>query len=560
MTSRLIESLLGGGADLAQLNRRVVRVGAAAAWFAAAFFLVAGVVTADSAMFLQAIGPVLAASMMTAQIVLKVENGGVALFGSAVVVMVMHRVIGDPLTIIPTAVSLVVICAIGTLLLDSRQLPVMMILGIALFLVPQLWATANAFSLGLVMALSFGLTAFIFLSIRGAATSLNTRFQLLFEASPTAVMEEDWSEALAYLRSEYTGRPDRIRPFLLSYPAVVRRALGRTRILRVNQAAVDLLEARSAEDLVGYRVGARVEDENIEAYAAALATVYEGGSTFAEDIPYRTMRGRSIWLQARGVDTSTREQASTILVGMADITHIKARQEAMADLVRAKDEFVARVSHELRTPLTAVLGLTTEMAAMEPMCSEERAELLALVADQAQEMSNIVEDLLVASRAEIGTIAVDRRVVDLEVELQSTIDSLGVDVADLPASIPEAVADPGRVRQILRNLITNAKRYGGPRIRVISGSDAHRVWLEVRDNGEGVPSDLVANIFEPYGTAHPGVKGSVGLGLSVSRQLAELMKGSLTYRRHEGESVFRLELPRPCKAQSAPLASQNADS
>jgi signal transduction histidine kinase len=560
MTARLIESFLGGGADLTQLNRRVVRVGAAAAWFAAAFFLVVGVITADSAMFIQAIGPVLAASLMTAQIMLKAENGGVALFGSAVVVMVMHSVIGDPLTIIPTAVALVVICAIGTLLLESRQLPTILILGVALFLVPQLWDTPNPLSLGLVMALSFGLTAFIFLSIRSSVTTLNTRFQLLFEASPTAVMEEDWSEALAYLRTEYTGRPDRIRPFLLAYPAVVRRALGRTRILRVNQAAVDLLEARSAHDLMGYRVGARVADENIEAYAGALATVYEGGTAFAEDIPYTTMRGRKIWLQARGVDTSTREPGSTILVGMADITHIKARQEDMADLVRAKDEFVAKVSHELRTPLTAVLGLTTEMAAMEPMGSEERAELLALVTDQAQEMSNIVEDLLVASRAEIGTIAIDRRVVDLEVELQSAIDSLGVDVADLPASIPEAVADPGRVRQILRNLFTNAMRYGGPTIRVISGFDDHKVWLEVRDDGDGVPPDLAADIFEPYGTAHQGVKGSVGLGLSVSRQLAELMRGSLTYRRHEGESIFRLELPRPPRAQITSLASQNLDS
>jgi signal transduction histidine kinase len=560
MTSRVIESFLGGGADLTQLNRRVVRVGAAAAWFAAAFFLVAGVVTGNSSMFVEAIGPVLAAAMMTAQIVLKAENGGVALFGSAVVVMVMHSVIGSPISLIPTSVTLVVICAIGILLLDSRQLLAMAILGIALFTIPLLWGTPGAFSLGLVMALSFGLTSFIFLSIRGAATSLNTRFQLLFEASPTAVMEEDWSEALAYLRSEYTGRPDRIQAFLLAYPAVVRRALGRTRILRVNQAAVDLLEARSPSDLVGYRAGARVADENIEAYARALATVYEGGSTFAEDIPYTTLRGRRIWLQARGIDTSTREPASMILVGMADITHIKARQEAMADLVRAKDEFVAKVSHELRTPLTAVLGLTTEMAAMEPMGPEERAELLGLVTEQAQEMSNIVEDLLVASRAEIGTIAVDRRPVDLEVELQSAVDSLGVDLVESPDSIPDAMADPGRVRQVLRNLLTNALRYGGPRIRVVSGSAGQMVWLEVRDNGEGVPTELAAGIFEPYGTAHPGVKGSVGLGLSVSRQLAELMKGSLTYRREGDESVFRLELPRPTRAVDPSLTSQTADS
>lgn len=543
MSSRLIESILGGGDDLSQLHRRVVRVGAAAAWCAAAFFMVGYVVGGDEAMLLEALGPALAAGLMTAQILLKAENGGVALFGSAVVVLALHSVIGGPRTDLPAALALVVICAVGVLLLESRQATVMTLLGLGLFFAPQIWDSPAWPNLGLVMTLSFAMTSAIFLSLRAAASSLDTRYQMLFESSPAAMMEENWSEALAYVKEEYTGRPDRIESFLLAYPAVVRRAVDKTMIIRVNQAAIDLLEARSAEDLVGPRAGAKVADENIEAYASALATAYRGEKSFARDMPVRTLKGRRIWIQARGVDTSTREPASTILVGLADVTHIKTRQEAMTELVRAKDEFVAKVSHELRTPLTAVLGLTTEMSAMEPMSPEERAELLGLVTDQAQEMSNIVEDLLVASRAEIGTVSIHTRVVDLEVELQSAIEGLGVQVAEVPDSIPEAYADPGRVRQILRNLLTNAMRYGGPGIRVLSGAVDRFVWLEVRDDGEGVPDDQANTIFEPYSTAHHGVKGSVGLGLSVSRQLAELMRGSLTYRRDLDESVFRLELP-----------------
>jgi signal transduction histidine kinase len=434
-------------------------------------------------------------------------------------------------------------------------------LGLVLVAAPQLWAVtaAEGVVLGAVMSLSFLVTSVIFLSIRNAASTLNARFQMLFEGSPTAVMEEDWSGAMAYLRGEYTGRPDRVRAFLMAYPAVVRRAINRTRIIRVNQAAVDLLEADSAADLQGNRDGSKLTDDNIDAFASALAALYEGRKSFAEDIPYATLKGRSIWLQARGVDTSSGDPATTILVGLADVTHIKARQEAMAELVKAKDEFIAKVSHELRTPLTAVLGLTTEINAMEPMSPEERAELLELVASQAQEMSNIVEDLLVASRAEIGMVSIEARVVDLEVELQSAIDGLGIEVAEVPATIPEAVADPGRVRQILRNLLTNASRYGGPVIRVTAGALFDLVWLEVRDNGAGVPSDRVPKIFEPYGTAHSGVKGSVGLGLSVSRQLAELMNGSLTYRHDGDESVFRLELPIVGQPEGRALASQSVD-
>jgi signal transduction histidine kinase len=484
----------------------------------------------------------------------------VALFGSAIVVMVMHVVNGNPATLLPTAVALVVICSIGILLVNEREVTVISVLAAILLVAPQFWAVpfTSALGLGIVMALSFVLTSVIFISIRNAATTLNARFQTLFEGSPTAVMEEDWSDALAYLRSEYSGRPDRIRAFLLAYPAVVRRAVTRTRIIRVNQAAVDLLEADSAGELQGNRDGSKLTDENVDAFARALATVYEGHTTFAEDIPYHTLKGRRIWLQARGVDTSPDGGATTILVGMADVTHIKARQEAMAELVRAKDEFVAKVSHELRTPLTAVLGLTTEMSAMEPMSDEERAELLTLVAEQAGEMTNIVEDLLVASRAEIGTVSIDVRVVDLEVELQSAIDVVGAALSEVPGSVPEAMADPGRVRQILRNLLTNAMRYGGPHIRVVAGWRMDRVWLEVRDDGAGVEPHLAATIFEPYGTAHSGVMGSVGLGLSVSRQLAELMRGSLTYRRDGQESVFRLELPIAPTAGQRALASHTA--
>ncbi len=69
------------------------------------------------------------------------------------------------------------------------------------------------------------------------------------------------------------------------------------------------------------------------------------------------------------------------------------------------------------------------------------------------------------------------------------------------------------------------------------------MWLEVRDNGGGIPDDEAAHIFEPYVTGNSGVQGSVGLGLAVARQLAELMGGSLAYERSAGDSVFRLLLP-----------------
>lgn len=562
MTARLAESFLGTNADLTQVHRRVVRVGAAAAWLATSILLIVGLVSGDQRFYLQAVAPALAAGLMTIQILLKWDSGSVALFGSAAVALVTYRLIGDPDNLLPVSLALVVVCATGTLLIERRQVLVLTIISITLFLAPQWWGLGSrlAVSLGVVMSMTFAVTAVIFFAIRNTATRLNSRFKTLFEDSPAAMLEEDWSEALAHLRSEYSGRSDRIEPFLLAYPSVVRRAISKARIIRANQTAVDLLEAGSAAELEGYRDGDLVTDRNLEGYAGALAVLYRGGVEFGSDMSTVTRKGRPIWLQVRGADTSTGEPASSILIGLADVTHNKARQEAMAELVRAKDDFIAKVSHELRTPLTAVVGLATEMTSEDGLSDADRFELLQLVAAQGREMSNIVEDLLVASRAEIGTVAVEASVVDLRVELGSTVEGLALTLDQLPESIPHVVADPGRVRQVLRNLLTNAQRYGGPRVRVLAGSRMNRVWLEVRDDGDGVPAELVPRIFEPYATAHGGnVLGSVGLGLSVSRQLAELMRGSINYRRDGHESVFRLELPGAAPGSSTTLASQIAD-
>jgi signal transduction histidine kinase len=560
MATRPADALLGTNSEMHRINKRVVRVGAAAAWVSAAVFLIIGFIGGNSAMFVEAVGPTMAAGLMTAQIILHRENAGVALFGAAIVTMVIHGVAGNEDSLIPAALALVILPTIGMLFVETRRRWSVATAAFLLLATPFVWGMAfsQALTLGLVMTISFVVTSVVFLTVRSAAATLNMRLQSLFENSPTAVMEEDWSEAVAYLRSEYAGRADRIEPFLMAYPAVVKRAVAKAKVIRVNQAAIELLEADSPEDLLGFRNPNAVEPETMSLYVGVLVALYEGKTSFEQEAPAFTHKKTSIWLQARSVDTSTGAPATNILVGLADITHIKARNDAMAELVKAKDEFIARVSHELRTPLTAVIGLSSELNSLDTLSDEERVELTQLVAGQAAEMSHIVDDLLVAARAEMGTVAIDPIVIDLHKELTTTIDGLGIAVAEVPAFIDDVVADPSRARQILRNLLTNAERYGGPRIRVVSGATSTRRGSKSGMTGRGVPIESASRIFEPYATAHEGgVTGSVGIGLSVARQLAELMGGTLTYYRDQSESVFRLELPLAEKSETS-LASKKA--
>lgn len=224
--------------------------------------------------------------------------------------------------------------------------------------------------------------------------------------------------------------------------------------------------------------------------------------------------------------------------------------QKLQDLVYYKDEFVASVSHELRTPLTAVVGLSEELARSgADFTEDELVEFHQLIAQQSREVAYIVEDLLVAARVEIDTVSIDVQPVDLDAEVAATIKGWPSEFGAVrhdPGG-PKVEADPTRFRQITRNLLTNAMRYGGEEVVVVTRSNGDVGILQVRDNGSGVdPADL-ERIFQPYERAS-GVEivrpGSVGLGLYVSRQLARLMGGDLSCRREDGETVFELILPK----------------
>jgi signal transduction histidine kinase len=226
--------------------------------------------------------------------------------------------------------------------------------------------------------------------------------------------------------------------------------------------------------------------------------------------------------------------------------------EQLRALIRSKDEFVASVSHEVRTPLTAVVGLAEELRVnRSDFSSMETDEFIGLIADQSREVANIIEDLLVAARADTGTLDISLGVVDLRdlvgIELVGGGFTDSLQQGSLAIEMLEAPAwgDPTRVRQIVRNLLTNALRYGGDRVRVFSGVSGDVARVGVADNGSGVPAADRDRIFEPYQRAHdrPTQPGSVGLGLTVARQLAGLMGGDLTYRYEGGESIFELSLP-----------------
>jgi signal transduction histidine kinase len=226
--------------------------------------------------------------------------------------------------------------------------------------------------------------------------------------------------------------------------------------------------------------------------------------------------------------------------------HVKFLEHVIAE----KERFIGTVSHELRTPLAAIVGFTELMSSTgEHLSESEQREYLELILTQGNEVSAIVDDLLVAARAEIGELTLVKVPVDLAAQTRQVVEALSFD-GDKPAVPDSSVVgfgDPGRVRQILRNLLTNAVRYGGPIISVDIQTHAGMAQVRIVDDGEPIPLEERERIFEPYTTLSDSrpVTGSIGLGLTVSKQLAVLMDGDLRYEPGAGQNAFTLTIPVP---------------
>lgn len=231
---------------------------------------------------------------------------------------------------------------------------------------------------------------------------------------------------------------------------------------------------------------------------------------------------------------------------------VREELEKLKELSRAKDQFLASISHELRTPLTGVVGFAELLRDGNGDLTEvERQAMLGSIADQASDLAAIIDDLLVAARSELHLLAVDHAPVSARSEVAKVLEAAGpwkcghLEVIVEGDRDPWVVGDSARVRQILRNLLSNACRYGGDHIKIRLFEDGKDGFIWVADDGEGVPEGEWERIFEPYYRAHSQdtQPAAVGIGLSVARQLARLMDGDLVYRREEGWSVFELRLP-----------------
>ncbi len=232
--------------------------------------------------------------------------------------------------------------------------------------------------------------------------------------------------------------------------------------------------------------------------------------------------------------------------------------EEATSAARLKMNFMSVVSHELRTPLTSLLGGLSLLKARVGTTLKDPAALKLLdVADRnGNRLLTLVNDILDAQALSEGKVSVKRETVDLNDVVTTAVENcqayaekLGVSYAvHIPQEPVITLTDGARMTQILNNLISNAAKFTSAgdvvEVRLTRVSDKARI--EVTDHGIGIPADLQPDIFTPFHQINPGTTGankSSGLGLSITKQLIDLLGGKVGFTSVEGDgSVFWIEL------------------
>lgn len=304
----------------------------------------------------------------------------------------------------------------------------------------------------------------------------------------------------------------------------------------------------AAEDMLGRVIDETVTYEDLFADAAPISEVLALEQPAYLDRE-RSAGRRSLELLMAPFDQERDEGG--IMVVIHDVT-TQRRNEEM------RREFVANVSHELRTPLTNIRSYAeTLVDGAGDIPLETEKNFLGVILNESDRMTHIVQDLLTLSRFDSGRSELKLERFSFRAAVRDIYNAVLMDAQrhghtlslDLPDQLPDIIGDRDRVLQVMMNVVSNAIKYtpDGGAIDISAGRNELRVWMEVADNGIGIPPQDRPRIFERFyrvDKARSRESGGTGLGLSIAKEIVDRHEGIIALVDRPGPgTTIRIELP-----------------